>query len=220
MNFKMSKNWMTQHLIDRRYTLYSLGGLGLYLTLKTWPAFAGRRTAEQVVAQFHDALLSIMQEAKSLDYKGRFRKLKPHIVQNFHLPVMIRIATGSFWRNASSREQERLLKVFTDISIGTYASRFSNYSGQKFLNQGFRKGPQDTILVDTIIYNPTAADVPITYVTREIQGSWRIIDILLASGISEIAVRRAEYRRLLQSDGVEGLISGITEKLEGLESAN
>ena len=220
MNLKMPENWITQHLIDRRYALSSLGGLGLYLTLKTWPAFAGSRTAEQVVTQFHDALLGIMQQAKSLDYKGRFRKLQPHIVKNFHLPIMIRIATGRFWRNASPRDQDRLLKVFTDISIGTYASRFSNYSGQKFLNRGFRKGPQDTILVDTIIYNPNAADVPITYVTREIQGSWHIIDILLASGISEIAVRRAEYRRLLQSDGIEGLISSITEKLESLETAN
>ena len=220
MNFKMSENCMTLHLINRRCALYSLTGIGLYLTLKTCPAFAGRRTAEQVVTQFHDALLNIMQEAKSLGYKGRFRKLKPHIVQNFHLPVMVRIATGSFWRNASPREQERLLKVFTDISIGTYASRFSNYSGQKFLSRGFRKGPQDTILVDTIISNPTATDVPITYVTREIQGSWHIIDILLASGISEIAVRRAEYRRLLQSDGIEGLISSITDKLKSLESTN
>ena len=220
MNFRVPENWMTLDLINRRCALFSLTGIGLYLTLKTWPAFAGRRTAEQVVTQFHDALLNIMQEAKSLDYKGRFRKLKPHIVQNFHLPVMIRIATGSFWGNASPREQERLLKVFTDISIGTYASRFSNYSGQKFLNRGFRKGPQDTILVDTIIYNPTSTDVPITYVTREIQGSWHIIDILLESGISEIAIRRSEYRHLLQSGGIEGLILSITEKLKSLENTN
>ena len=91
---------------------------------------------------------------------------------------------------------------------------------KKFLNRGFRKGPQDTILVDTTIYNPTAADVPMTYVTRKIQGSWYIIDILLASGISEIAVRRAEYSRILQSDGIEGLILSISDKIKSLGSTN
>ena len=206
--------------MNRRCALHSLGGLGLCLTSMTWPAFAGRRTPEQVVEQFHNALLDIMQEAKSLGYKGRYKKLKPQIEQNFNLPIMIRIATGSFWRKATSLEQERLLKVFTDFSVGTYASRFSGYSGQKFLNRGVRRGPQDTILVDTTIYNPTAADVPMTYVTREIQGSWHIIDILLASGISEIAVRRAEYRRVLQSDGIEGLILSITDKIKSLGSTN
>ncbi len=211
---------MQHHLTDRRNTLCYLGGLGLYLVVKPWPAFAGHEAAEQVVVQFHDALLGVMQGSKSLDYKGRFKELRPHIVQNFNLPVMIRIATGSFWRKASQREQDHLLKVFTDFSVATYASRFSSYSGQKFLKRGFRNGPQDTILVDTIIYNPTATDVPITYVTRKAQESWQIIDILLESGISEIAVRRAEYRHLLQSSGVEGLILSITEKLKNLEAAN
>ena len=220
MNSEAPNNRMKQYLTDRRNVLCHLGGLGLYLTVKPWPTFAGNGTAEQVVVQFHNALLSVMQEAKSSDYKGRFKKLKPHIVQSFNLPVMIRIATGRFWRKASQQEQDHLLKVFTDFSVGTYASRFSSYSGQKFLKRGFRKGPQETILVDTIIYNPTGTDVPITYVTRKAQGTWHIIDILLESGISEIAVRRAEYRHLLQSDGIEGLISSITEKLKSLESTN
>ena len=106
---------MKHDLTDRRNILCCLGGLGLYLAVRPWPTFAGHGAAEQVVVQFHDELLGVMQGAKSLGYKGRFKKLKPNIVQNFNLPVMIRIATGSFWRKASQREQDHLLKVFTDF---------------------------------------------------------------------------------------------------------
>ncbi|MEK9723668.1 MAG: ABC transporter substrate-binding protein, partial [Rhodospirillaceae bacterium] len=61
-------------------------------------------------------------------------------------------------------------------------------------------------------------DVPLTYVTREVQGAWRIIDVLVDAGISELAVRRSEYRLILKTDGIDGLITVLGDKASALRS--
>ena len=83
-----------------------------------------------------------------------------------------------------------------------------------------REGPQKTMLVDTVLKNPSDTDVAFTYVCREIKGAWRIIDVLLGTGISELAVRRSEYRQILRADGIDGLISILKGKARDLRSSD
>lgn len=184
-------------------------------------ALPGRSAAangpEAVVGAFHDVLLGVMRDAEALGYKGRYGKLAPAVKTGFHLPLMIQVATGSFWRDTAEAQRDRLIQAFSRLSIGTYASRFTGYSGQSFVTLGRRPGPQKTILVDTKIVNPDGDDVPLTYVTREIKGAWRIIDVLLDTGISELAVRRSEYRRILENQGIDGLIEILGNKASRLE---
>ena len=179
---------MTKRFPSWRITIRGLVGLILTLALATQTAFAKNPSSEHIVARFHHSLMHVMREAKSLGYEGRFKLLRPHIEKNFHIPIMLRIAMGNFWQRATKSQKERLINAFTDISVGTYAARFSGYSGQTFLTKGSRKGPQNTILVDTILRDPSGSDIPLTYITREIQGTWHIIDILLSTGISELAI--------------------------------
>ena len=47
-------------------------------------------------------------------------------------------------------------------------------------------------------------------------GAWRIVDVLLDSSISELAVRRSEYARVLRKDGIDGLIATLGEKADAL----
>ena len=104
------------------------------------------------------------------------------------------------------------------LSISTYASQFDGYSGQSFETQGQKPGPQKTVLVKTRIIDPGSDPIDLTYVTREIKGRWRIIDVLLDTGISELAVRRSEYSRILKTRGVDGLIDALNSKATQLLS--
>ena len=203
-----------------RLILAVLGAACLALVLSTAPVRAADKSPEQLVGGFHAALLDTMREAKALGYKGRYRKLAPHIEENFHLPLMIQVAVGSFWKKASSGQQEKLIESFARLSISTYASRFNGYSGQSFRTLGHKPGPQETVLVRTKIVNPSDKDVELTYVTRFIRGEWRIIDVLLDTGISELAVRRSEYRRVLKTKGIDGLIATIDDKANILAADN
>lgn len=175
-----------------------------------------RAGPSQVVTAFHETLLEVMKNAKILGIQGRYDKLDGRIKQTFHLGLMARIASGSYWRKASKTETENLVAAFSRLSISTYASQFDGYSGQSFETQGEKPGPQKTTLVKTQIIDPTSGPVDITYVTREIKGQWKVVDVLLDSSISELAVRRSEYRRILKTGGINGLIGALNTKADQL----
>ena len=209
---------MTRKLFSRRCALAGLAGAAAAISAPRLPAES--RMPAKLIDDFHESLLAVMRAADTLGFSGRYAHLKASIEDSFHLPIMAQIATGSFWRKASPKQQEQLIRVFGDVSVGTYANRFSGFSGQSFQTKETRKGPQKTILVDTVLKNPSGSDVDLTYVCREIKGAWRIIDVLLGPGISELAVRRAEYRRILKSDGIDGLIATLKRKARGLRSSD
>ena len=159
---------------------------------------------------------AVQDVAKALGVKGRYEKLAPRIKHSFHLALMAQVSASSHWRKATPEQVKKLVAAFSHLSISTYASQFDGYSGQSFVTRNEKPGPQKTVLVKTQILDPESDPVDITYVTRKIKGQWRIIDVLLDNGISELAVRRSEYRRILKTGGVDGLIGTLNTKADQL----
>ena len=182
------------------------------------PAFAGDTSststggARQIIDQFHASLLAVMKQADKSGAKARYRVLEPEIGKRFDLRLMIALATGKHWRAAGADSRDRLTQAFHRFSAATYASRFSGYSGQSFKTLDISSGPRKTELVRTEIRRPDGPSVALTYVTRMARTGWRIVDVLVDDGISELAVRRSEYRSVLKSDGVDGLIRLLDQK--------
>lgn len=172
--------------------------------------------AVTLIEELHEALLSVMREADVLGFDGRYERLQDPIDHAFDHERMIRIASGPFWRKASEEERRELFDAFRRMSLSTYAARFKGYSGQEFEIEGSRPGPQETVLVSTRIVSPKNDPVEIVYVVKEADGRWRVADVLLENSISELAVRRSEYRAILKKDGVSGLIATLNEKSQDL----
>jgi phospholipid transport system substrate-binding protein len=183
------------------------------------PATAGV-SPQATVEAFHDALIEVMKQAESLSVKERYAKLEPAVTSAFNFPVMIRIIAGSRWKKNSAEDQAALTKAFERVSVGTYAFRFKGYSGQKFETLGIEPGPKGTTMVKTHIASPDDTPTKLHYIMRQFDKDWRIIDVLLDGGISELAVRASEYRSLLRSGGAEGLAAALNKKADQLVSGN
>jgi phospholipid transport system substrate-binding protein len=177
-----------------------------------YPTWALSAEPSEVVDRFHEVLLSVMKKAGSTSVTARYKELKPEMEKAFNLPFMIRITVGSRWNRASEQEKRELIEAFKRMSAGTYASRFNGYSGQIFKTLKVRTGPKSTRLVDTRIENPNDKSVRITYVMGKFGDNWKIIDVLLDRGISEMAVRASEYRSILRSRGVGALARALSKK--------
>jgi phospholipid transport system substrate-binding protein len=181
------------------------------------PAHGGQSEAIAVIELFHANLLAVMKEADVLGIRGRYERLASPIEQAFHLPLMIRIATGSFWRSATASQKNRLLEAFARLSISTYADRFDGYGGESFetvgtTTVGTTAGPRKTLIVQTRILRPQNDPVGLSYVMRLVKGRWLIVDVLLDDSVSELAVRRSEYRHVLKTAGVDDLIQTLNTK--------
>ena len=181
-----------------------------------YPTGALSEEPSEGVNRFHEGLLSVMKKARATSVTARYKELTPEIEKAFNLPFMIRITVGSRWNKASNQQKSELIEAFKSMSVGTYASRFNGYSGQLFKTLKVRNGPRGTRLVDTRIESPNNESVRITYVMGKFGDKWKIIDVLLDRGISEMAVRVSEYRSILRSRGVGSLASALSKKAANL----
>jgi phospholipid transport system substrate-binding protein len=191
--------------------------LSLIAPLTIWlalanPVAAAESTARATVENFHAALLEVMKNADTLGIKGRYGRLEPQVSRSFNLALTIRIASGIHWRKANAAQRIALVDAFKRFSIGVYAARFSSHSGETFETSSVKPGPQRTKLVHTRINRPKDSPVKLSYVVKNFSGAWRIVDVLLDGGISELAVRRSEYRSILNTNGIEGLVATLNRK--------
>jgi phospholipid transport system substrate-binding protein len=210
----MRMNRKRTHLEPRRRVAIAVIFAALVLTV-AWvgPATAGPVTSPtEVVERFHARLLSVMKNAQALKVAGRYARLSPSIRESFNLPLMIRIATGTSWRHADTAQRQALIGAFARMSIAVYAARFDGFSGESFKTLGEKPGPKKTILVKTHLMRPGDSPVSLGYLLKRRGDGWRIIDVVLDGGISELAVRYSEYRQILKQKGVNGLVSTLHAK--------
>jgi phospholipid transport system substrate-binding protein len=177
-------------------------------------AFAGQPS--EVVETFHRSLLDVMKSAATTQVQGRYEQLESPIGSTFNLPFMIQIASGAKWRDANDEEKKKLADAFKRVSVGTYAQRFDGFSGERFETVGEQDGPSGSKLVQTRIVRPNKEAVPITYVTRKFGDAWRVVDVIVSNGISELAVRRSEYNGILNSGGPGELVTKLNQKADAI----
>ena len=59
------------------------------------------------------------------------------------------------------------------------------------------------------------ADVSLGYLLRAGRQGWRIINIV-ADGVSDLALKRAEYQRVFASGGIDGLVAELEQQTQRL----
>ena len=174
--------------------------------------------ASIVVSDFQSTLIKVMKVANNNKVAERYKLLQPSVDRSFHLALMTQISASSFWRIATSDEKTQLIKGFRRMSVATLATLFSGYNGEKFYIIGEKPGPYNTTVVYSDLVKSDKSKVSIAYVTKFLKDKWKIIDIILDGGISELKVRRSEYRNILKKSGVRALINLLNSKADQLMS--
>ena len=54
------------------------------------------------------------------------------------------------------------------------------------------------------------------YLLRKAEGSWRVVDIQI-SGVSQLALTRAQFTSVIKTKGIKGLIEMLDEKIRAFE---
>ncbi len=182
------------------------------------PLGAAGNSASENVSAFQASLIDVMKKADQTSVRQRYEHLAPTVESSFHIPLMVQIAAGNHWNQATREERIQLIRAFRRMSVSTLATLFSGYSGEVFQVLNEKEGPRHTQLVMTELIKSDKSTVDITYVSRRFEDGWRIIDVVVDSGISELKVRRSEYHLVLKKSGVPGLIDLLNAKADELMS--
>jgi len=175
--------------------------------------------AVATVDHLHAELLNIMQNAKSLGYAGRRDRITPIVEKSFDIAFITRFALGRYWADLSAEQRGIMVDAMRRLTIASYASRFDGYSGERFetvSNKPARKGRE---LVRTVleVNNDIADNVSLDYLLQETEGSWRIVNVV-ANGVSDLSLKRADYAAVIKSQGLDSLIDRLNGQIADLES--
>ena len=181
-------------------------------------AAAAGGAPSHIVAGFQSALVAVMKEAETLSIRQRFERLTKTADESFHWALMAQITAGNHWKSATHTERKNLVEAFRRMSITTLATLFDSYSGEIFKVIQEADGPSRTRIVQTVLVKGDKSKVDILYVCRKFKVGWRMIDIILDNGISELKVRRSEYNFVLKKGGLPALIGLLNSKADELMS--
>lgn len=194
---------------------------GCWLVVVGWllflaPVSIAAAGPTEVVRQFYGELLDAMQHASALGVKGRYQKLEPVVLASFDVPFMARLSIGPSWAKLSPGQKRRAAQAYGRYITAIYATRFDEYSGQRFEVLGEQQIRHAT-LVKTQIVKANGEPVSINYVLHDNDIAWQIRDVYLAGAISELATRRSEFSAILRSSGIDALIASLNKKADDLQ---
>jgi phospholipid transport system substrate-binding protein len=183
----------------------------------------GVRAAESspvaTVNAFYATLLQAMKKGPELGFAGRRNLLAPAVSKAFDLPAMTRITVGPQWSSFSVDQQQKLIHAFADYSVATYASRFDNYSGEKF-EVAPKAVPSmgSDVIVHSKLVQSDGSPVELDYLMRRVGDGWKIVDVYLSGTISQLAAQRSEFNAVLSRGGAPALIQSLRDKTAQLAS--
>ena len=190
----------------------------LAVAVLTAPEAAQPNAAMQKIERFNATLLSIMQNAETLKFGGRYKTLAPVMLDSFDLGFMARFSAGRHWRGLSPTDQQKLVATFERLWVSTYADRFNGYSGEAFEIVGSQKAPRDTLLVKSNIIKNDGEKIALNYLMQEKEKHWSVIDIFLDGKYSELAKQRSEYTSILKREGLAGLVAKVDAKVKRMQN--
>jgi phospholipid transport system substrate-binding protein len=192
------------------WAFLSLVILGLHIAIPY--ASAGDQGATEVVEKLHSTLLTVMKDGDKIGYQGRYDQLAPVIQSSFDMPFVSKTVLGKYWETFNNEQRSRFIEAFTQLSIATYAANFDRYSGERFKTISQKRVSGGRILVQSQLIKSNGGQVQLDYLLHPTGGQWRIVNII-AEGVSDLALKRADYSAFLKSKGFEALLKKLDEKI-------
>jgi len=199
---------------------YGSGLIFLLLITAIAPAQSEEQThsdkPEQIVALLQNALIKAMQQGEEMSYHDRESFLAPAIQQTHDLETIVRTILGAHWTTLDETEQQAMISIFTQNSIATYADRFDQYDNEYFEIIDNQPLPRGRILVRSRFIKADKEMISFDYVLHQQNAQWRIINIVV-DGVSDLALKRAEYNAIIQQEGIQSLISILQSKTDQIK---
>ena len=169
------------------------------------------------IATLQAGLIAAAQPDATVD--ERYRALEPLIVATHNLPYIAEFALRRQWSSLGEGDRQRFAAAFRRLSVMNYAVRFGNVGGETFraVTAAVAADSSGRVQVSTAVARAGQADVTLVYLLQQDAEGWRIINVI-ADGVSDLALKRAEYQRVFASGALEGLLAELEEQTKRLQN--
>jgi len=176
-------------------------------------------SAKQTVDKLNTAIIEVMKNANHLGYKGRYAKLDPVIRETHDFAAIAQIALGSHWKGLGDEQKKAFIDKLTEISIATYAAQFNGYAGEDFKFESEQGMKSNRVTLRYELVAPKEKPVVFEYVLGQSDSRWAIINIVV-DGISDLALKKAQYTSIIEREGFDNLLNKLSQKITDYANNN
>lgn len=184
----------------------------LAVLLAGWLPAVALAEAKIPVDRLNDALIEAMKGGKQLGYAGRYKKLDPVVRETFEFEAVSMIALGAHWKKLDQPQKLAFMDKLAELSVATYAAQFKAYGGEAFQlvsGQEIKNGKQ---LLTYNLVAPKEKPIKFEYYVGQFNGQWQIVNIVV-DGISDLALKKAQYTSVIDREGLDALLKKLTQKI-------
>lgn len=171
-------------------------------------------TPEAAITALDAALIQSMQGGSRLGYRGRYRIVAPVVQGAFDYPQIASLTLGAYWEKLSPEQQKEFVGVLADYTAATYAARFDSYNGEHFSIMRSETLHPGTEGVFSTFTEHNGKVHRFDYILQKQGGQWRIVNVF-ADGVSDLALKRAEYTETVQKKGFAALVAHLKAQIAG-----
>ena len=201
-------------MISRRLLLTAAGAAALEGT----PVWATETDPDAWILEMSNKILNDIRGNAKLAAADPAEVKK--FVDNVVMPAvdflrMTRMAVGPKWRQATAEQRTELQRLFRAQLTNVYSGALATVKDQTVKLAPNRVKPTETdAVVRTLLVSPGKPDMRINYRLKKVNGEWRIIDVDV-EGIWLVDNYRNQFASVVNTDGIEGLIKSLREKVGG-----
>lgn len=139
-------------------------------------------------------------------------RVRPTLEKFFNFESLTRKALGAGWKDLTPAQQTQSVKLFSEIIIRNYTSRFDPSSQIEVqFSKAQDLGPDRKEVPAAARYQGSV--VAVAYRVESTKEGWRVYDVII-EGVSLASNYRAQFDAIRQKGGGEALIRSMEDKLK------
>tara|TARA_Y100001968_G_C19178106_1_gene629007 strand:+ start:82 stop:684 length:603 start_codon:yes stop_codon:yes gene_type:complete len=162
------------------------------------------------IESLHSALLTIARLDGENNFEKKYSLLEPTISKCFDFRKIAKLVTGRYWENGLKSEQEDFEQSLLSTAVHNYVLNFDRNSGLQFelVEKKIRK---NKAVIETSLISSDESITKLKYVLYKKEERWFIVNVV-ARGVSDLSLKRADYMRFLESNSLGNLAKKLNAR--------
>lgn len=160
--------------------------------------------ARSFITSLGDKAVEILRN-QDVSLDAREAELRAVVAESFDVQTIGRFVLGDAWKTASEAERADYLALYEDYTVQTYTQRLGGYSGQTLTIKDAKARNERQVVVDTVIEQDGAEDIPIRWLVLATNDGMRILDVVI-DGSSLARAQRKEFAAIVAKQKLGGLL--------------
>lgn len=205
-------------MISRRFLFAVLAVFFLGLAIN--PIAAAEADPKTFVSQLASKAMETMT-VKGISDAERSQRFRTQFTTDVDLPEIGKFVLGRHWPKDSPDQQAEFLKVFEDVVVLTWATRFKDYGGdlRHVVLSAAAEGERN-VIVESRVERDHQAPINLRWKLKKGSPDFRVTDLVVESASMAITYRN-EYASVIQANGgkLDGLLGAMRTKVAELQAA-